>query len=145
MWSNQRLLFYLQYGYLNYYIFKISNNLSYIGTQYFGKTNSYNYNNENAWVNNVAKITVPKGTYVFSLTAKPQALNQNLDVFTLGTTGISLFEAQNSSLIHFGSGFYPTCTHTFVATVAAGTYGVAIWSSHNRTIKDVEIMATRIK
>ena len=123
----------------------INNNLNYIGTQYFGKTASYSYSNANNWVNNVAKVTLPKGTYIFSITAKPQALGQNLDVFTLGVTGVSLWEAQNTSLIYFGSGFYPTCTHTFVASVSAGTYGVAIWSSHNRKVNEVEIEATRVK
>ena len=124
---------------------KANNSLGVIGTQYFGKTASYSYRNANNWVNNVAKVTLPKGTYIFTITAKPQALGQNLDAFTLGVTGISWWEAQSTSLIYFGSGFYPTCTHTFVATVNAGTYGVAIWSSHNRKVNDVEIMATRIK
>lgn len=124
---------------------KANNSLGVIGTQYFGKTASYSYSNANNWVNNVAKVTLPKGTYIFTITAKPQALGQNLDAFTLGVTGISWWEAQSTSLIYFGSGFYPTCTHTFVATVNAGTYGVAIWSSRNRKVNDVEIMATRIK
>ena len=124
---------------------KANNSLGVIGTQYFGNTASYNYSNANNWVNNVAKVTLPKGTYIFSITARPQALGQNLDVFTLGVTGVSLWEAQSTSLIYFGSGFYPTCTHTFVASVNGGTYGVAIWSSHNRKVNDVEIMATRIK
>lgn len=91
------------------------------------------------------KLHFQKGTYIFTITAKPQALGQNLDAFTLGVTGVSLWEAQSTSLIYFGSGFYPTCTHTFVAPVNAGVYGVAIWSSHNRKVNDVEIMATRIK
>ena len=124
---------------------KANNCLGVIGTQYFGKTASYSYRNANNWVNNVAKVTLPKGTYIFTITAKPQALGQNLDAFTLGVTGVSWWEAQSTSLIYFGSGFYPTCTHTFVASVNAGTYGLAIWSSHNRTVNDVEIMATRIK
>lgn len=124
---------------------KANNSLGVIGTQYFGKTASYSYRNANNWVNNVAKVTLPKGTYIFTITAKPQALGQNLDAFTLGVTGVSWWEAQSTSLIYFGSGFYPTCTHTFVASVNAGTYGLAIWSSHNRTVNDVEIMATRIK
>jgi hypothetical protein len=124
---------------------KANNSLGVIGTQYFGKTASYSYRNANNWVNNVAKVTLPKGTYIFTITAKPQALGQNLDAFTLGITGVSWWEAQSTSLIYFGSGFYPTCTHTFVASVNAGTYGLAIWSSHNRTVNDVEIMATRIK
>ena len=124
---------------------KANNSLGVIGTQYFGKTASYSYRNANNWVNNVAKVTLPKGTYIFTITAKPQALGQNLDAFTLGITGVSWWEAQSTSLFYFGSGFYPTCTHTFVASVNAGTYGLAIWSSHNRTVNDVEIMATRIK
>ena len=124
---------------------KANNSLGVIGTQYFGKTASYSYRNANNWANNVAKVTLPKGTYIFTITAKPQALGQNLDAFTLGVTGVSWWEAQSTSLIYFGSGFYPTCTHTFVASVNAGTYGLAIWSSHNRTVNDVEIMATRIK
>lgn len=124
---------------------KANNSLGVIGTQYFGKTASYSYRNANNWVNNVAKVTLPKGTYIFTTTAKPQALGQNFDVFTLGVTGVSLLESQSTSLICFGSGFYPVCTHTFVASVNAGTYGLAIWSSHNRTVNDVEIMATRIK
>ncbi|WP_373142938.1 hypothetical protein [Coprococcus comes] len=124
---------------------KANNSLGVIGTQYFGKTASYSYRNANNWVNNVAKVTLPKGTYIFTITAKPQALGQNLDAFTLGVTGVSWWEAQSTSLIYFGSGFYPTCTHTFVASVNAGTYGLAIWSSHNRTVNDVEITATRIK
>ena len=124
---------------------KANNSLGVIGTQYFGKTASYSYRNANNWVNNVAKVTLPKGTYIFTITAKPQALGQNLDAFALGVTGVSWWEAQSTSLIYFGSGFYPTCTHTFVASVNAGTYGLAIWSSHNRTVNDVEIMATRIK
>lgn len=124
---------------------KANNSLGVIGTQYSGKTASYSYRNANNWVNNVAKVTLPKGTYIFTITAKPQALGQNLDAFTLGVTGVSWWEAQSTSLIYFGSGFYPTCTHTFVASVNAGTYGLAIWSSHNRTVNDVEIMATRIK
>ena len=124
---------------------KANNSLGVIGTQYFGKTASYNYSNANNWVNNVAKVTLPKGTYIFTITAKPQALGQNLDAFTLGVTGVSLWEAQSTSLIYFGSGFYPACTHTFVASVNGGTYGVAIFSSHNRKVNDVEIMATRIK
>lgn len=124
---------------------KANNSLGVIGTQYFGKTASYSYRNANNWVNNVAKVTLPKGTYIFTITAKPQALGQNLDAFTLGVTGVSLWEAQSTSLIYFGSGFYPTCTHTFVASVNADTYGLAIWSSHNRTVNDVEITATRIK
>ena len=124
---------------------KANNSLGVIGTQYFGKTASYSYRNANNWANNVAKVTLPKGTYIFTITAKPQALGQNLDAFTLGVTGVSWWEAQSTSLIYFGSGFYPTCTHTFVASVNAGTYGLAIWSSHNRTVNDVEITATRIK
>ena len=124
---------------------KANNSLGVIGTQYFGKTASYSYRNANNWANNVAKVTLSKGTYIFTITAKPQALGQNLDAFTLGVTGVSWWEAQSTSLIYFGSGFYPTCTHTFVASVNAGTYGLAIWSSHNRTVNDVEIMATRIK
>lgn len=124
---------------------KANNSLGVIGTQYIGKTASYSYRNANNWVNNVAEVTLPKGTYIFTITAKPQALGQNLDAFTLGVTGVSWWEAQSTSLIYFGSGFYPTCTHTFVASVNAGTYGLAIWSSHNRTVNDVEIMATRIK
>ena len=124
---------------------KANNSLGVIGTQYWGKTANYSYSNANNWVNNVAKVTLPKGTYIFTITAKPQALGQNLDAFTLGVTGVPLWEAQSTSLIYFGSGFYPTCTHTFVASVNAGVYGVAIWSSHNRKVNDVEIMATRIK
>lgn len=126
-------------------LLKANNSLGVIGTQYFGKTASYSYRNANNWVNNVAKVTLPKGTYIFTTTAKPQALGQNFDAFTLGVSGVSLWEAQSTYLIYFGSGFYPTCTHTFVMSVDAGTYGVAIWSSHNRMVNEVEIMATRIK
>lgn len=125
---------------------KANNALNVIGTQYWsGSKDNYSYSSKETWVNNIVKITLPAGTYIFTLKASPKALGQNYDAFVIGITGISTTRTQKTFYMNYGAGYYPICTHTCVEKVSGGTYGVAFWSSQARNINSIEIMATRIK
>lgn len=106
---------------------------------------NYSYSSKETWVNNIVKITLPAGTYIFTLKASPKALGQNYDAFVIGITGISTTRTQKTFYMNYGAGYYPICTHTCVEKVSGGTYGVAFWSSQARKINSIEITATRIK
>ena len=125
---------------------KANNALNVIGTQYWsGLKDNYSYSSKETWVNNIVKITLPAGTYIFTLKASPKALGQNYDAFVIGITGINTTRAQKTFYMNYGAGYYPICTHTCVEKVSGGTYGVAFWSSQARNINSIEITATRIK
>lgn len=125
---------------------KANNALNVIGTQYWsGLKDNYSYSSKETWVNNIVKITLPAGTYIFTLKALPKALGQNYDAFVIGITGISTTRTQKTFYMNYGAGYYPICTHTCVEKVSGGTYGVAFWSSRARNINGIEITATRIK
>ena len=125
---------------------KANNALNVIGTQYWsGLKDNYSYSSKETWVNNIVKITLPAGTYIFTLKASPKALGQNYDAFVIGITGISTTRTQKTFYMNYGAGYYPICTHTCVEKVSGGTYGVAFWSSQARNINSIEITATRIK
>lgn len=125
---------------------KANNALNVIGTQYWsGLKDNYSYSSKETWVNNIVKITLPAGTYIFTLKASPKALGQNYDAFVIGITGISTTRTQKTFYMNYGAGYYPICTHTCVEKVSGGTYGVAFWSSQARNINGIEITATRIK
>lgn len=114
-------------------------------TYYSGVKDNYSYSKENNWDNTSVKLTLPAGTYIFVAKASPCAKGQSYDVFTIGISGISTTRTQTSYLINFGNGFYPIVKSVCVETVAAGTYGVAFWSSHNRNVNSIELQAIRIK
>ena len=125
---------------------KANNALNVIGTQYWsGLKDNYSYSSKETWVNNIVKITLPAGTYIFTLKASPKALGQNYDAFVIGITGISTTRTQKTFYMNYGAGYHPICTHTCVEKVSGGTYGVAFWSSQARNINGIEITATRIK
>lgn len=125
---------------------KANNALNVIGTQYRSDLkDNYSYSSKETWVNNIVKITLPAGTYIFTLKASPKALGQNYDAFVIGITGISTTRTQKTFYMNYGAGYYPICTHTCVEKVSGGTYGVAFWSSQARNINSIEIAATRIK
>lgn len=125
---------------------KANNALNVIGTQYWsGLKDNYSYSSKETWANNIVKITLPAGTYIFTLKASPKALGQNYDAFVIGITGISTTRTQKTFYMNYGVGYYPICTHTCVEKVSSGTYGVAFWSSQARNINGIEITATRIK
>lgn len=125
---------------------KANNALNVIGTQYRSDLkDNYSYSSKETWVNNIVKITLPAGTYIFTLKASPKALGQNYDAFVIGITGISTTRTQKTFYMNYGAGYYPICTHTCVEKVSGGTYGVAFWSSQARNINSIEITATRIQ
>lgn len=125
---------------------KANNALNVIGTQYWsGLKDNYSYSSKETWVNNIVKIALPAGTYIFTPKASPKALGKNYDAFVIGITGINTTRAQKTFYMNYGAGYYPICTHTYVEKVSGGTYGVAFWSSQARNINGIEITATRIK
>ena len=127
-------------------LIKANNSLNVIGTEYWsGVKNNYSYSTKETWVNNVSTVTIPAGTYAFTLKAAPCAKGQSYDVFTMGITGINSTRTQNTFYMNFGNGFYPTLTSTCIEKVPAGTYGIAFWSSQPRNVNSIELRAIRIK
>ena len=127
-------------------LIKANNSLNVIGTEYWsGVKNNYSYSTKETWVNNVSTVTIPAGTYIFTLKAAPCAKGQSYDAFTMGITGINSTRTQNTFYMNFGNGFYPTLTSTCIEKVPAGTYGIAFWSSQPRNVNGIEIRAIRIK
>lgn len=127
-------------------LIKANNSLNVIGTEYWsGVKNNYSYSTKETWVNNVSTVTIPAGTYAFTLKAAPCAKGQSYDAFTMGITGINSTRTQNTFYMNFGNGFYPTLTSTCIEKVPAGTYGIAFWSSQPRNVNSIELRAIRIK
>ena len=127
-------------------LIKANNSLNVIGTEYWsGVKNNYSYSTKETWVNNVSTVTIPAGTYAFTLKAAPCAKGQSCDAFTMGITGINSTRTQNTFYMNFGNGFYPTLTSTCIEKVPAGTYGIAFWSSQPRNVNSIELRAIRIK
>ena len=127
-------------------LIKANNSLNVIGTEYWsGVKNNYSYSKKETWVNNVSTVTIPAGTYIFTLKATPCAKGQSYDAFVMGITGINSTRTQNTFYMNFGNGFYPTLTSTCIEKVPAGTYGIAFWSSQPRNVNSIELRAIRIK
>lgn len=127
-------------------LIKANNSLNVIGTEYWsGVKNNYSYSKKETWVNNVSTVTIPAGTYIFTLKATPCAKGQSYDVFVMGITGINSTRTQNTFYMNFGNGFYPILTSTCIEKVPAGTYGIAFWSSQPRNVNGIELRAIRIK
>ena len=127
-------------------LIKANNSLNVIGTEYWsGVKNNYSYSKKETWVNNVSTVTIPAGTYIFTLKATPCAKGQNYDAFVMGITGINSTRTQNTFYMNFGNGFYPILTSTCIEKVPAGTYGIAFWSSQPRNVNGIELRAIRIK
>ena len=127
-------------------LIKANNSLNVIGTEYWSDVkNNYSYSTKETWVNNVSTVTIPAGTYAFTLKAAPCAKGQSYDAFTMGITGIKSTRTQNTFYMNFGNGFYPTLTSTCIEKVPAGTYGIAFWSSQPRNVNSIELRAIRIK
>lgn len=127
-------------------LIKANNSLNVIGTEYWsGVKNNYSYSTKETWVNNVSTVTIPAGTYIFTLKATPCAKGQSYDAFVMGITGINSTRTQNTFYMNFGNGFYPTLTSTCIEKVPAGTYGIAFWSSQPRNVNSIELRAIRIK
>ena len=127
-------------------LIKANNSLNVIGTEYWsGVKNNYSYSKKETWVNNVSTVTIPAGTYIFTLKAAPCAKGQSYDAFIMGITGIDSTRTQNTFYMNFGNGFYPILTSTCVEKVSKGTYGIAFWSSQPRNVNGIEIRAIRIK
>ena len=119
-------------------LIKANNSLNVIGTEYWsGVKNNYSYSKKETWVNNVSTVTIPAGTYAFTLKAAPCAKGQSYDAFTMGITGINSTRTQNTFYMNFGNGFYPTLTSTCIEKVPAGTYGIAFWSSQPRNVNSL--------
>lgn len=127
-------------------LIKANNSLNVIGTEYWsGVKNNYSYSKKETWVNNVSTVTIPAGTYIFTLKATPCAKGQSYDAFVMGITGINSTRTQNTFYMNFGNGFYPILTSTCIEKVPAGTYGIAFWSSQPRNVNGIELRAIRIK
>ena len=127
-------------------LIKANNSLNVIGTEYWsGVKNNYSYSKKETWVNNVSTVTIPAGTYIFTLKATPCAKGQSYDAFVMGITGINSTRTQNTFYMNFGNGFYPILTSTCIEKVPAGTYGIAFWSSQPRHVNRIELRAIRIK
>lgn len=127
-------------------LIKANNSLNVIGTEYWsGIKNDYSYSKKETWVNNVSTVTIPAGTYIFTLKATPCAKGQSYDAFIMGITGINSTRTQNTFYMNFGNGFYPILTSTCIEKVPAGTYGIAFWSSQPRNVNGIELRAIRIK
>lgn len=127
-------------------LIKANNSLNVIGTEYWsGVKNNYSYSKKETWVNNVSTVTIPAGTYIFTLKATPCAKGQSYDAFIMGITGINSTRTQNTFYMNFGNGFYPILTSTCIEKVPAGTYGIAFWSSQPRNVNGIELRAIRIK
>ena len=127
-------------------LIKANNSLNVIGTEYWsGIKNNYSYPKKETWVNNVSTVTIPAGTYIFTLKATPCAKGQSYDAFIMGITGINSTRTQNTFYMNFGNGFYPILTSTCIEKVPAGTYGIAFWSSQPRNVNGIELRAIRIK
>ena len=127
-------------------LIKANNSLNVIGTEYWsGVKNNYSYSTKETWVNNVSTVTIPAGTYAFTLKAAPCAKGQSYDAFIMGITGINSTRTQNTFYMNFGNGFYPILTSTCIEKVPAGTYGIAFWSSQPRNVNGIELRAIRIK
>ena len=127
-------------------LIKANNRLNVIGTEYWsGVKNNYSYSKKETWVNNVSTVTIPAGTYIFTLKATPCAKGQSYDAFVMGITGINSTRTQNTFYMNFGNGFYPVLTSTCIEKVPAGTYGIAFWSSQPRNVNGIELRAIRIK
>lgn len=127
-------------------LIKANNSLNVIGTEYWsGVKNNYSYSKKETWVNNVSTVTIPAGTYIFTLKATPCAKGQSYDAFIMGITGINSTRTQNTFYMNFGNGFYPVLTSTCIEKVPAGTYGIAFWSSQPRNVNSIELRAIRIK
>ncbi|MFR6210846.1 MAG: hypothetical protein ACLUKF_10290 [Coprococcus comes] len=127
-------------------LIKANNSLNVIGTEYWsGVKNNYSYSKKETWVNNVSTVTIPAGTYIFTLKASPCAKGQSYDAFIMGITGINSTRTQNTFYMNFGNGFYPILTSTCIEKVPAGTYGIAFWSSQPRNVNGIELRAIRIK
>ena len=127
-------------------LIKANNSLNVIGTEYWsGVKNNYSYSKKETWVNNVSTVTIPAGTYIFTLKATPCAKGQSYDTFIMGITGINSTRTQNTFYMNFGNGFYPVLTSTCIEKVPAGTYGIAFWSSQPRNVNSIELRAIRIK
>lgn len=127
-------------------LIKANNSLNVIGTEYWsGVKNNYSYSKKETWVNNVSTVTIPAGTYIFTLKATPCAKGQRYDAFIMGITGINSTRTQNTFYMNFGNGFYPVLTSTCIEKVPAGTYGIAFWSSQPRNVNGIELRAIRIK
>ena len=127
-------------------LIKANNSLNVIGTEYWsGVKNNYSYSKKETWVNNVSTVTIPAGTYIFTLKATPCAKGQSYDAFVMGITGINSTRTQNTFYMNFGNGFYPVLTSTCIEKVPAGTYGIAFWSSQPRNVNSIELRAIRIK
>ena len=127
-------------------LIKANNSLNVIGTEYWsGVKNNYSYSTKETWVNNVSTVTIPAGTYIFTLKATPCAKGQSYDAFVMGITGINSTRTQNTFYMNFGNGFYPILTSTCIEKVPAGTYGIAFWSSQPRNVNGIELRAIRIK
>lgn len=127
-------------------LIKANNSLNVIGTEYWsGVKNNYSYSKKETWVNNVSTVTIPAGTYIFTLKATPCAKGQSYDAFIMGITGINSTRTQNTFYMNFGNGFYPVLTSTCIEKVPAGTYGIAFWSSQPRNVNGIELRAIRIK
>jgi hypothetical protein len=127
-------------------LIKANNSLNVIGTEYWsGIKDNYSYSKKETWVNNVSTVTIPAGTYIFTLKATPCAKGQSYDAFVMGITGINSTRTQNTFYMNFGNGFYPILTSTCIEKVPAGTYGIAFWSSQPRNVNGIELRAIRIK
>ena len=127
-------------------LIKANNSLNVIGTEYWsGIKDDYSYSKKETWVNNVSTVTIPAGTYIFTLKATPCAKGQSYDAFIMGITGINSTRTQNTFYMNFGNGFYPILTSTCIEKVPAGTYGIAFWSSQPRNVNGIELRAIRIK
>lgn len=127
-------------------LIKANNSLNVIGTEYWsGIKDNYSYSKKETWVNNVSTVTIPAGTYIFTLKATPCAKGQSYDAFIMGITGINSTRTQNTFYMNFGNDFYPILTSTCIEKVPAGTYGIAFWSSQPRNVNGIELRAIRIK
>ena len=86
-------------------LIKANNSLNVIGTEYWsGVKNNYSYSKKETWVNNVSTVTIPAGTYIFTLKATPCAKGQSYDAFVMGITGINSTRTQNTFYMNFGNG-----------------------------------------
>lgn len=127
-------------------LIKANNSLNVIGTEYWsGIKDNYSYSKKETWVNNVSTVTIPAGTYIFTLKATPCSKGQSYDAFIMGITGINSTRTQKTFYMNFGNGFYPILTSTCIEKVPAGTYGIAFWSSQPRNVNGIELRAIRIK
>lgn len=127
-------------------LIKANNSLNVIGTEYWSDIkNNYSYSKKETWVNNVSTVTIPAGTYIFTLKAAPCAKGQSYDAFIMGITGINSTRTQNTFYMNFGNDFYPILTSTCIEKVPAGAYGIAFWSSQPRNVNGIELRAIRIK